>query len=66
MSNKDEIQNKNFLGKKTIYFDFVFMRVNNQTNKIGMFCICHTINGLQLSLGPLCAFLKATLKNKEE
>ncbi len=57
------------LGKKNNLFNFVFMRVNNQTNKIGMFCICHTINGFKLLyfiLGLLRVFLKATLKSMEE
>lgn len=71
MSKKDEIQNKISFGKeKNNLFNFVFMRVNNQTESV---CFAFFIPSMALScfyfmsLGLLVFFfLKATLKNMEE
>lgn len=55
-----------------IYLTFIIVIVNNQTNKIAMFCICHIIDGFKLFiysftlLGLLCVFLKVTVESMEE
>lgn len=58
VSKKDEIQKKYKTkfplgGKKHLFF--VCIRVNNQTSKTVMFCICCIINGFKLFI--LCSWI---------